>query len=80
MLRLCAFLSGLGALVLLLITALFALDVIQMRVQIPPDDQTAYRIGAVRAFGKNLAVVVSMAWLALGAWRGSKASEPADSR
>ena len=71
-LRLFGFLSALGAVALLLVTIMFTLDVVQLWGQVPLEGQSSYRIGATRAWVKNLAVVAALVWLAVGALRGAR--------
>jgi hypothetical protein len=75
MLKLLGILCLVEALVLLLATVAFPLDVLQIRREVPPDDLWTFTAAAGRAVLKNLASIAAFAWMALAAFRGTR-SDP----
>lgn len=64
-LRLTGLVAALLAAGVLVAAIMFSLDVIQFRVQVPPEGQSAYRLGAARAWLKLVLCAAAAGWLAL---------------
>ncbi len=68
-LRFLAVIQVLGALVLLLVMAMFALDVVQVRAGRPPASLPSFIAGAVISEGKHFTSVVALLLLGIGSWK-----------
>jgi hypothetical protein len=58
-----------GALFLLILTGLFALDTVQLRAGVAEESLLTFRIGATKAMIKEVCGVIALAWLGFAEWR-----------
>lgn len=72
-LRTLAVLSGLGAILVAVSAAIFALDSLQMRGQVQAEALQNFDFSTVPALGKLLAAPVVLVPLGIGAWRSARA-------
>lgn len=77
-LRACAALDGLTALVLFGLTLLFALDVLQLRSTVRPEATEMFRIGALKASFKVALVAVALLLMGIGSFRATRGEAMAD--
>jgi len=71
-LRTGSWISLVGAAACLSCAVLFAFDVLQVRVSVPPEARGTFDIGAAKAEIKYLAVAVVLAWLWFGGRRAAR--------
>jgi hypothetical protein len=79
LLKVAGVLCALQAVMLLLLLAGFPLDFLQLRRDVPPDDQWTFKVAAARSALKLLTCGVAFAWLAKAGFRASKEEEGARS-
>jgi hypothetical protein len=80
LLKAVAVLCLLEAIVLLLATLAFPLDVIQLKNGVPASDLWTFEAAAARTVFKNLLSIVAFFWMALAGFRGSKPEPGSRSR
>jgi FlaA1/EpsC-like NDP-sugar epimerase len=66
--------SLVGAVLLVLMAGEFALDVLQLRSVVPPEDMRAYVVGATKAELKFLLSAAALAAIGLVAWKAGRRS------
>ncbi len=64
MLRLVSMVAAVGAVILVMFVALFALDVVQFRPEVPADRRGPFDFANVRSIVKHLLAAGSLGWLA----------------
>lgn len=74
MLRLVSVVAAAGALMLVVLVALFALDVIQLRPEVPMERRGPFDFANVRAVVKHLLAAGTLGWTALVGWRCASAT------
>ncbi len=79
-LRAIASLELLGALVLVLVMGMFALDVVQMRAMRPPDSLSAFIAGAAISEAKHFTAFLVLLSLGIGSWKTGALMDEAPSR
>jgi len=67
-----AALSALGGVLLLAGLAVFGLDILQLRNNVRPEAEFAFRTGSVKSFLKILATGIAMAVIAAGSFRAAR--------
>jgi purine-cytosine permease-like protein len=70
--RIIGFLNLLGAVLLVILIVLFALDWLQLRASVEPDPQHAMDIGALKALVKHLLVAIALGWLGIAGLRATR--------
>jgi len=70
--RIIGFLNLLGAVALLVVVVLFALDWLQLRASVEPDPRRGMDIGAVKALAKHLLVAAALGWLGIAGVRATR--------
>ena len=80
LLKVVAILCLLEAVVLLLATLAFPLDVLQLQRSVPPTDLWTFKAAAGRTVFKNLLSVVAFLWLAVAGFRAAKPEPGSRSR
>ena len=79
-LRFLALLSLLSAAGLLILLAVFGLDVVQLRGTIPEPGRAGFRAATTKAVAKHLLAAFALGFLALRAWRISAWRTPSEAR
>jgi hypothetical protein len=74
-LRIVAVLSGLAALVILVVTGLFLLDAVQVRSMMNPKMMSSWAVASGTAVLKLIVAIIAMTWFAVAGLRNSKASK-----
>ena len=69
-----------GALALLLLLGVFALDVVQVRAMRPPENLPAFFTGAAIAGAKHLTALLVLTCLGIGSWRTAALVDEAPTR
>jgi hypothetical protein len=69
--------SAVGTLLLLLSAGAFALDVLQLRRNVPPEAAWMFKAGAAKAFVKYLTSALVLALAAAASWREARKLSPA---
>ena len=72
--------SGLIAVAVMCILALFVLDALQMRVQVRPEAKTAFDVTSVMALGKYGLAMLVLAAFTVGGWKSSRRENSAAAR
>ncbi|MEO8199579.1 MAG: hypothetical protein ABI679_03565 [Gemmatimonadota bacterium] len=70
--RVVAVVNLIGTVLLIILMVLFALDVVQLRLEIGPQDKLAYDMSAIRATVKYLFTIVSLIWLGIAGFKVSR--------
>jgi hypothetical protein len=71
-LRVIAIISAVGALVLAGLIALFVLDALQMRAQVPPEAKTSFDLATISSAVKQVVTVALLAVFARAGWKASR--------
>jgi len=80
LLKIVGILCLLEAIVLLLATLAFPLDVLQLKRDVPPADLWTFEAAAARTIFKNLLSVLAFLWMAVGGLRAAKPEAGSRSR
>jgi hypothetical protein len=70
--RILGIMNLLGAVALVVVVVLFALDWLQMRPSIEPDPRRSMDVGAVKALAKHALVAVALGWLGIAGLRATR--------